>query len=208
MSQPPGLPSEVGYWKEVDEWCLGENDRYGTCSFVGVANLHVAVTAHDSEAQVMSDGEIEFADGLITGFDPLNRLTDRGADCTKILDYWRDVGWPGDSTMRATAWRQVDEIEIPAAIYHCCGLYVWMMLPRLGTDDYDFSDNALLAGTPGEAAHCVYMAGYSASVDSFHLVSWQQIYTVSRRWWQVYGRQAFAVLHPAWTPPAGSAFVV
>ena len=190
--------SEVGYWRLVTQWCLGENDTFGTCAFAAIGNLHCVVTTANGVPEVMSDGEIEAMDHSVTGFDPTDPATDKGAQLKAVLDYWMNNGWTGDPTMKPLWYGDIPKRDIPAMIKEYGGVYAWCLLP-MRDDEPDLSDGALQANTPGTAAHAVLIVGAADGV--FWIATWGEVREISVAWWDRYGREQYAVLHPAWKRP-------
>lgn len=189
------LPSIVGYADRVPEWSLAGNDRFSSCAFAALANFNDLVWAVAGTPMVMSEAEAEYFYARETGFDPGNKATDKGAVLRQVIQHWCESGWPGDSELKPLGWCDVIANEIPVAINMLGGCPAWCMLPSDGDGGYDFSGT----DKPGEYAHAVFIA--EATSDSLTLITWARREVVSREWWAFYGREAFGLLHPAWTIP-------
>lgn len=189
---------EVGWYREVSRWCLGENDKFGTCAFAAIGNLHVLVTSLRGFAEVFTDGEIEFAYGQMEGFSPLDEKSDHGAQLADVLRYWDEWGWPGDPTLRPVSWQEIGKRSLPLGVWTFGGVYAWLLGPE-GDETIDFSDAALDEAKPGKLAHAVLIVG--ASETHYTLVTWGETIRVSREWWDRYGRESYGVLHPKWQRP-------
>lgn len=176
-------------------WCEGGNLHFGTCALTGCANLHALVTGEH-----MTDGEVENAYSQWFGFNPLDPITDHGAALADVLTAWQTRGWSADFTMKPDGAWTLRASDLEAAIFAFGGAYSWFMLP-VTSDEPDFSDGALDAGTPGTLAHCMLEVGYDPGYVG--LVSWGRVWTVSRRWRDAYWRGGFGVLHPARMLPEG-----
>lgn len=184
------------YWREVPEWCLGENNTFGTCFLAMAGNLHALVTAVNGHPEVMSDGEIEYADHAMTGFNPLDPRTDVGMSVQGMLDYWLRNGWPGEPTLKPLHYAPVKNDQL----MNVCRVYgaacTWAMLPKSHAGQWDFSDAAIRNKSPGVGGHAMLMVDANPSI--VRLVSWKEVKVVSREWWDAYGGGQFAVLHPQW----------
>lgn len=192
----PSRPSDVaGYWEAVKEWCLGENDTFGTCAFAAIGNLHAVVTADSGEPEVMSDGEIELMDHDVTGFMPTDRSSDHGAALEAVLRYWDDHGWAGDPTLRPTGWCPIAPDQLHQVVHSLGGVYAWAMLP-LVDGQWDFSDLALNRGVDGSGAHAFFICG--SSPETLWIVTWGELRQISVTWARRYLKGMFAVRHPMW----------
>jgi hypothetical protein len=194
-------PGEVGYWRPVVDWCLGANDHFGTCFLAMVGNHHVIVTTANGAAEVMTDGEIERADSVMTGFVASDPLTNRGLSVEEMLTDWARDGWPGDPTLKPVFWRPIEYADVPTTIDQLAAAYTWVMLPKDVNGDYDFSDDAVARGAVGVAPHAMLAIG--AEPGFCQVVTWATLKTVSDAWFARFGRGYFAVRHPAWGRPGG-----
>lgn len=192
---PMSLPPVVGYADRVPAWSLAGNDRFSDCTFAALANFNDLVWAVAGTPMVMSEAEAEYFYARETGFTPLDKATDKGAVLRKVIEDWCAHGWPGDDALKPLGSCDVRPDEIPVAIHMLGGCPAWAMLPSDGAGGYDFTGT----DKPGEYAHAVFICGATSS--SLTLISWAREYVVSRRWWALYGQEAFGLLHPAWHIP-------
>jgi hypothetical protein len=169
-------------------WITAENDQpnVGDCTLVGAANLRLKRTGVR-----MSDGEILHAYSVIAGWRPMDITTNRGATIPRVLDYWRDEGWPGDPLDKIAGWSEVPGNEIRAAIERDGAIVGWSMLPVFG-GDYSFDDAAL--GMDGIAAHTTAMI--QADDAGLTLITWGYEQRVSWGWWARFGRRGYRVELP------------
>lgn len=188
----------IGYYETVANWCVGANLTFGTCAFAQCGNHHCVVTNFNGNEEIMSDGEIEAMDNAITGFMPTDPNSDHGAAIQTVLQYWQTNGWVGDPTLKPVKWSVVSFDEIKDTIRQYSGCYAWFMLPHSPDGvNYDFTDVAINSNAPGVGAHAMFIAG--ADDNSFKVITWGTMQTVSDAWMQQYGKGFFAVQHPEWT---------
>lgn len=174
-------------WRDVPEWVMGANDRFGVCSFVACAN-HVVMLGKG----VMSDGEVLNAARMIEGLNDHDPSTDRGQNMEALFNYIQANGWPGDPTLTIRSWEPVSLERLPITIGQQLAAPCWAMLPKTADGaEYDFSDSAVERGAVGEAAHAMCIV----EADDQHLVliTWARPVTVSRAWARAYLRQAYSV---------------
>lgn len=193
------IPDTVGYSKPGDEWCEGQNNRVGSCSFVDFANLHACVTGFNGSREIMPDGEILRADSVMTGYDPNDRTTDHGIALETMLDNMTASGWPGDPELRPRAVWSLRLDQVPMAIFALAGAVCWFMLPERG--GWDLSQGAVDLGLPGIGPHAMFVSGKRPGV--FKIVTWAEEREVTEAWFRTYFRGGFGVWHRDWKSPAG-----
>jgi hypothetical protein len=174
-------------YRDVTEWSLGGNDEFGVCAFCSCANQLVLLGQG-----VMNDGEVLNAARVIEGLNTQDKSTDRGENMEALFDYVKEHGWPSDPTLKIWAWSPIERQDIAATIALRGSAPAWLMLPMTEDGmDYSFSDEALFRGAGGKFAHAVCLVEDDGRNLTF--VTWARIQTVSRSWWESYGRQAYDV---------------
>lgn len=205
VGQIPPAPNvgHIGWFDLVQEWCNGGNDKFGTCAFAAIGNLHCVVTATNGAPEVFSDGEIEKMYHDVAGFSPTDASTDHGAQLLDVLKYWCENGWAGDPTLKPLGYCVVDnKDDIPETIHQFAGVYAWCLLPMFdfgSGDEPDLSDVSLGWNVEGTVPHAVFIAG--AQGPWLWIVTWGRLVLITKKWWERYGRDCYGVLHPAWTHP-------
>lgn len=180
-------------WRDISPWVMGENDLFGDCFFVMIANWELCNRDGDPSAR-MDDGEIEEAYSCMAGFNPMNEATDHGEAITDGFDYLVANGWPSEPTLRPTAWHPVFPKDIPSALAANKCLCAWVKLP-MKDGEWDLSDDAVKAGVQGTGPHAVLVV--EADDDGYWLITWQTARKVSKAWWAAYGQQMFVLTHPS-----------
>ena len=175
-------------WRSITEWCLGANDRFGTCFFAMVGNFRVA-----NGEPAMPDGEIENAAREMEGFNPYDPATDHGENLEAGFKYIHDNGWPGDPTQRIASWTKVALPQLADTLNHRNGAPAWLMLPMTadGTG-YDFSDDALARNAPGVYAHAVLVV--YAAPEGLTFITWANPQGVSAKWAETYFKGFYDVV--------------
>lgn len=193
---------EVGYWRLVANWCMGANDHFVTCSWAAVGNLHAVVTTVNGTPEIMTDGEIEAMAHRMSGFIESVPTTQHGAALIDVLKSWSQYGWAGDPTMKPLYYNLIENYQIRQTIDDLGGVYAWCMLPlnpnappEAGIQ-YDFSDVAVDTDADGVYPHAVFLCGQKPG--TIWLVTWAGVQEVSEEWWDRFGRDCYAVAHPAW----------
>lgn len=190
----------TSYWRAVPEWSLGGNDRYGDCTFVSLANFHNLVTAVNGKPEVMMEAEAEHFYSVEAGFNSQDASTDRGEMLRKVLAYWMDHGWPGDSELKPKRWGVCSHDEAEDIITRYGAYFAWVMLPKAG-DDWDWSDESVNRQVPGTGAHAILVV--EKTPTGRVVITWAEPQEVSDEWWDHYAQpDAYWAEHPAWHRPA------
>lgn len=201
------VPASVGWWRGVRAWCGGQNvmtesgePGFGTCFLAMIGNLWAIITTRNGSPEIMTNGEIEYADSKWTGFNPSDRSTDRGlAVITTLRDWMRD-GWPGQPSLRPRALCTLSRDQIPMGIYLFAAVCAWVLLP-FNAGEIEWTDEALRLGLAGTGPHAVLIVESSPGV--YWLVSYEMAIEVSEAWLARYGRGYFGVLLDQWHHPDG-----
>jgi len=172
-------------WRDVAQWCLGGNDRYGVCLLCVPANFVV-----QSGGGVMSEGEVEYAASQIEGLNVLDPSTDHGATFEAGLAKLQQQGWPPDPALTVHSWRKIARSEVAASISdgQMTGLAIALPMNAAG-DGYDFTDDALRRKAPGLHGHAVYVV----QAESCVFVTWARCQGVTDAWLAEYGRGFYRV---------------
>ena len=108
----PDHPPAVDYFGRIAEWCMGQNDRFGTCGPTSVANLALLVSTW------LGDAPVRFTDDEIfdlyrrsgnPDFDPATGADDNGVDMTVMLSALvkGGIGF-GERNVKALAFGTLD----------------------------------------------------------------------------------------------------
>ena len=170
-------------WR-AKSWCMGANDRFGTCFYAMAGNWLSFYTD-----EIMSDGEIENAARVMERFSAYDPSSDHGILMQQGIDYILANGWPGDPMLKPDRVDVQDPAAIVATVrrYDCA--FIGLALP----EDQDFSDAAL--GQEGVSGHAVF--GVEATPDAVTFITWQRPQVVSMAWWRRFARQSFGPVAPA-----------
>lgn len=129
---------------------LGENDRFGDCFFVAIANAYLAATGNR-----MADVEIMAAANIMEGLNPYDRTTDVGEPFQKGIDFIAANGWPGNPSIRPS-FLPVTADEILASDDPGDGWLAALMLP-VARGEYDWTDSAVWCQRTGVYGHAVFL---------------------------------------------------
>jgi len=105
-------PPQRFTWAPPASAALGDilgNDNVGDCTCAAVGHLEDIFQANSGNPwKPFTAEETLWLYSKITGYDPNDPSTDKGADPVDVLNYWRDHGARQDGSGKISGWVQVD----------------------------------------------------------------------------------------------------
>jgi hypothetical protein len=189
-------------------WGDLDNNQLKDCAIAAAGHAEMLWAAkYKQPAANPTVDQIIDAYSKITGYDPADPTTDKGADLLSVLNYWKKTGIAGQK-IGAFAEILPPDIETLRWAIDRLGLaYVGLRLsvataaPRTGDIKPDFTaprrwrdpatwQNPLYG-------HCVIYTGYSQDKDAaFTCVSWGTVRKVSEKFHRAYCEEAYAIVAP------------
>lgn len=194
---PP--PPKVDWAAQVPSWPMYANNRYGCCTCATAGHMELAWTTNARNTPAnLSNTDILAAYAAVTGFDPADPATDRGAYELDVLNFWRQTGVGG---RRITAFVKLDHTdmrEVRQAIGIFGAVYTGFQLPlsaqvqfRAGkpwTQGQNVGDTR--RGSWGGHAFAVF--GYNPRYMTG--VTWGRTQNLTPTFWRRYCDEAYAVV--------------
>lgn len=204
-SQAPGSLDYASFKGAPIAFNMAMNDRIGDCTIASIANLvHAWTTIGKHRPATISDAAILTAYRKVSGYDPAEPDTDRGAVELDVLRYWKKHGVGGH---KLGAYASV-EIGSPAlvrdALWLFAGLYAGVALPRSAQDQSVWEVPP--GGPVGDGAkgswggHAVPIVGYDPR--GLTVVTWGATKRVSWGFFNAYFDESYACLSPDFLDPA------
>ena len=187
----PAAPVRYGaYAARVQSWILGQNDRIGDCTCVGVANAILALSTLAGDARRLSDAEIVDFYASVSGYRPGDPDSDQGAAIEDVLSAWHRRGVATDRLDGYASIEPSDHERVRQAIALLGPVDIGLDLPNgwMQAPTWDVST----AGAGIAGGHCVTAVGYDA--DGLQVVSWGQLFTLSWAGWDGFVDEAHALL--------------
>jgi hypothetical protein len=176
-------------------WSMFGNDSVGCCTVAAAGHLMQAWTANEGVPFSPTTQQILDAYSAITGYEPDDPSTDRGATMLSVLKYWRNVGIAGH---KIVAFAEVDPSDVrmlALAQVWFGGLYSGFILPASIYSQTIWSDIT----SPGRYGHA--MAVGDRDPFSWTSVTWQELQRMTREFMACRGDEHYAVLSTDWTGP-------
>ena len=188
IDELPKAPASWNGWNNAIIH-LGGNDRFGSCTFAGLANLASIQTA-------AAGGVVAFKEqAIIDAYFTHTGGADVGAVEVAVLNRVLKGGFPAEQFYRIRTWAAVDHDDVEqlkATASMFSGLYLGVALP----DDWEdgFQSRSWEVTGPGswKNGHCVVVGGY----DQFgvQLATWGEVWTAPWEWMLAYCEEAYVLL--------------
>lgn len=197
---PASLPPQAATWSPLG------NDQVGDCTIATCLHMVQAWSVANHAAVPVTTEAALAVYAAITGYDPANPATDRGAVEVDVLQYWLRTGIAVNDVAAADqidGYAVLDHADIDLvrrSIAAFGGVFAGLAMPLSAqsqnawdvTAEGDRGD-----GAPGSwGGHAVPLLGYDA--DGPICISWGQVVPMSWAFWQRYADEAYAPLSLDW----------
>jgi hypothetical protein len=175
-------------------WSMFGNDAVGCCTVAAAGHLMQAWTANEGAPFSPTTQQILDAYSAITGYDPNDPSTDRGATMLSVLKYWRNIGI-GDH--KIVAFVELDRSNVRMlALAHAWfgGTYSGFWLPSSYPSETIWKDD----DSPGRYGHA--MALVDRDPFTWTAVTWARLQRMTPEYLR-HADEHYAVLSTDWTGP-------
>jgi hypothetical protein len=208
----PAVPKgDIDWTKPVKRWPKFLNDQIGDCTCAGAA--HVIMTAHANVNRYFTplDAQVLKAYQDISGYDPRDPNTDRGAYLTDVLNYWRKTGIAGNKIGAYVKVNIRNKSVMRAALYLFGSLYCGFMLPVTAGSQFDkgqswhvVSPSLTGDSAPGSwGGHCVSL--FKNTSYGYVGATWGKLHPITYDFIAAYMDEAYVVIQAAWIKDTGLA---
>jgi len=198
----PPYPSAINWSRNVPAWGMMDNDSLGDCTCAAAGHMEMLWTSQSGIEYVPADADIVSAYSQISGYQPGNEATDRGANMLDVLNFWRNAGISGHKIAAYTQVNPQSFSQVSAALYLFGGLYVGVNLPQSAMDATEVSqcwgnteDENIIGG------HAINLVAYDPWTVA--CVTWGQIQLMTWSWLVKYADEAYAPLSADWLSATG-----
>jgi hypothetical protein len=198
----PPAPDLCDWAKHTPAWPMMLNDRLGDCTIASAGHLiqEWTANAYGGTGAVVPDAEILETYQAVTGYNPSDPNSDRGAYEIDVLNYWRTKGVGGHKIWAYASVSPKNHEHVKQATYLFGGLYIGLALPIAAQAQLDAGQAwdvtvARLRGKwqPGSwGGHAVPIVAYDASWIT--VVTWGRLQKMSWSFHDAYCEEAYAVL--------------
>lgn len=188
----PAPPATVKVPKVAD-WQMFGNDRYGDCTFAGIAHAEMAVSA------ILNLNETPpVAQGVIDAYLSYTKGQDVGAVEADLLKYWKSNAlFSGPAAAYAQSDKS-DQVELKSIIASYGFTYIGIEVPSPCEQQFANRQPWALTHTPADnniiGGHCIILVGYDEKY--FYGITWGAVQAIEWTWLQTYMDESWAVITP------------
>jgi hypothetical protein len=206
---PPAPPS-LDY-SDKYAWQMWLNDRLGCCTCSSSAGETCCWCAVNGVACTITDNDVLVAYEAVSGYDPATGANDNGAVEIDVLKYRQKTGVGGHKIYAYLGISHVNESAVNTAIWMAGSVYIGLQLPLAaqkmqGTWDFPAGTKKTGKWAPGSwGGHAVFVCGYDAATGNRKIITWGEVITVTKSFWDVYIDEVWMIVSPDWMGPKGTA---
>jgi hypothetical protein len=199
------IPPTIDWTSKVTQgWPMMRNDTLGDCTCAAAGHLIEEWTANATQIQIPSDADIIQAYSAITGYNPEDPSTDRGAVETDVLNYWRKTGIAGHRIDAYATLEPGNHDHVRAATYIFGGCYIGVALPSSAQTQQVWAvppGGPHGRGAPGSwGGHAVPVVAYDAV--GLMVVTWGALKRMTWSFWDAYCDEAYVIISEDWLTSA------
>lgn len=192
----PAAPAIVDYTAAVSSWGMYLNDQIGDCTIATAGNILRAWTASQHVEVDVSEDDVLAAYEGVSGYQPDDPSTDRGAVELDVLRYWRKNGIGGHKIGAFASVEIGSQALVRDAVWLFTGLYAGVALPlsAQAQDVWEVPPGGAegLATRGSWGGHAVPILG--ADDRGLTIVTWGAPKRVSWSFFDTYFDEAYAVV--------------
>lgn len=208
------LPAPPQVWHPLGSvdgpWPMRRNDEVGDCTVAAVANAVSAWGLATNEPAEIDDDDVVAAYSAVSGYNPDDPETDRGAVMLDVLRHWRKVG-VGEHKLEVFVSVELRNRRLhQTAAWLAGGMQVGAMLPESAREQMDAGQPWTFSGRKGKdkpgswGGHAIYLCGYDQRWAYFR--TWDLVQPAEWKWVDTYCDELFACLDEQdWFDAAGKA---
>lgn len=209
----PIIPASADWGSKVADWKVMLNDSEGCCTCSAVGHAILAFTTDNGSPFCPADADIQATYIRVTGeegaaFDPATGANDNGCAITDVLNDYRKTGMAGHK-LGAYAGVQfapdvglnIDHLRLGVAMFGVVDLGVNLPIFAQTQDVWDVPAGTALTGDWASGSwggHSIIAVSYRAVDDTFGIVTWGALKTVTKAWLLAYCDEAEVLLSPDW----------
>jgi hypothetical protein len=192
----PPPPPQANWGATVTTWPMMLNDTIGDCTIAAAGHCIEEWTADAGSEVILPNSVILKVYSEISGYDPVTKQHDVGADEITVLNYWRKTGIGGHPIMAYAAVEpgNLDHVRDSVVIFGNC--YIGLRMPISAQTQAIWSvppGGPTGQGAPGSwGGHAVPVVAYDP--QGLTVVTWGALKRMTWGFWSTYCDEAYALL--------------
>lgn len=190
----PEIPEAFGHEGVISDWRMLSNDKVGCCVISGAAHETMLLSAMGGNGHVFNDTGVLADYTAITGYDPLNPITDQGTLVRDAMNYRRNVG-----VMDALGFRHKIRAYVSiepgswsnlmAALYIFGTVGIGIQFPNSAMDQFNVGQPwSVVPGAVTNGGHYVPLVGFRRNL---YCVTWGKEQQLTRTFYERYCDEAW-----------------
>jgi hypothetical protein len=197
----PPPPAHEDFEKKVKNWPMMLNDTLGDCTCACAGHMIEQWTTYTSNKPItLPDHTIEKMYEAVSGYNPADPNTDRGAVILDVLNYWRQKGVAGDKILAYASLepKNHDQVKDSVLLFGNCYLGVQLPLSAQNQDVWAVPPGGPTGqGAPGSwGGHAIPIVAYDRR--GVTVVTWGALKRATWQFLDIYCDEAYAVLSTDW----------
>lgn len=197
----PAPPAKEDFEKKVKSWPMMLNDKLGDCTCACVGHMIEQWTTYSAaQATVLPDGTIEQLYEAVSGYNPNDPNSDKGAVILDVLNYWRQSGVAGDKIMAYASLEPQNHDQVRESVELFGNCYLGVQLPITAQNQTVWAvppGGPVGPGAPGSwGGHAIPIVAYDHR--GVTVVTWGALKRVTWQFLDTYCDEAYAVLDGDW----------
>lgn len=202
----PKIPKKASWSAKMKKpYGMMTNDRLGSCTCAAMGHGLQGWTANASQQYTTPDSVVIDAYSAVSGYNPSDPSTDRGAYCLDVMNYWRKTGLGGRKITAYVGAEPHNVSHIRAGIYLFGGCYIGLDLPLSAQGQAVWSvppGGPTGRGRPGSwGGHAVWVINFGPKGPE--CITWGEWKRMTWAFWAAYTDEAYVALSSDWIKASG-----
>jgi len=190
-------PVSVDWYSRVTGWPMYANDQVGCCTEAAAGHeIQNASTYGDGTTVTITDDDVLTAYARVSGYDPDDSSTDRGAILQDVYADWRKAGVGGHKILAFAEVEISDLTEVRHAVNTFGAVGLGIVVTRQMMDDVNAGRPWTRAGWQPLGGHAVPVVGYDTHYA--YVATWGRLQPMS---WEVFRQvteEGWVAILPEW----------
>lgn len=195
---PP--PATENFGAKVTNWPMMLNDTLGDCTCACAGHMIEEWTTYSGTAVIPPNPAILAAYEAVSGYNPANPQSDKGAVILDVLNYWRNTGIDSHKIMAYASLEPKNHTEVEDSVFLFGNCYLGIQLPLSAQNQAVWAvppGGATGQGAPGSwGGHAVPIVAYDPR--GLTVITWGATKRMSWGFLDAYCDEAYAVLSQDW----------